>query len=406
MAKRHLMKTTDVLRASNCVRRSGRRKAARIFGVPLFAAISAVLAVAIGAGLGSLILLYPQKALVSMNPSPIASDENPEPSPIPMRQNLHGNLPVAGERKASLAGQTTTILFVGDMMFDRTVATSSKAGGGFDYPFKRIGNLKNGVMGDYDLVIGNLEGPVNKTKHASTKSIVFSFKPEILPVLKDVGFDAVSQANNHTLDQGRDGAEESLQHLAKAGIGAFGDQTRQDATSSMVILENSGRKFAFIGFNDTDVRLNKKTAEGVLDEAMRRADFVIVCMHWGNEYIAKPTTSQVSLAHWFIERGASAVIGGHPHWMESVEVYRGKPIVYSLGNFIFDQDWSKETNYGLAVGLGISEMGSELELFPIKIEKSQPFLLSGTERQTRLDKLAEISDTKLADEIRRGTISR
>ncbi|MBI5654736.1 CapA family protein [Candidatus Uhrbacteria bacterium] len=363
------------------------------------------MAISIGASLGMLILVYPQQALVGSSEKIDSVEEPYEDVQAQIQKNYSGSLPEAGLRNISLMSPTTTILFVGDMMFDRTVATRSKAGGGFDYPFRRIGNLKNGVMGEYDLVIGNLEGPVNKTKHASTKSIVFSFNPAVLPVLKDVGFDAVSQANNHTLDQGRDGAEESLQHLAKAGIGAFGDQTRQDATSSMGILESSGRKFAFIGFNDTDVRLNKKTAEGVLDKALRQADFVIVCMHWGNEYKAKPTTSQVSLAHWFIERGASAVIGGHPHWMESVEVYRGKPIVYSLGNFIFDQDWSKETNYGLAVGLDVAENASELKLFPIKIEKSQPFLLTGTERQTRLDRLAEISDTKLADEIKRGTIS-
>lgn len=381
----------------------GEKNPPRFFKFPLAGVISVVMMLLIGLSLGGLILAYPQKASVSSELK--TSDEIATvPTEKPLgKVGFSGSLPQA-ETRIYTASPTTTILFVGDMMFDRNVATRSKAGGGPDYPFRRIGNLKNGVLGDYDLVIGNLEGPVNSKKHSSTKSIVFSFDPSILPVLKEEGFDAVSQANNHTLDQGRDGAEESLRHLAKSDIASFGDQTRQDATSSMAILESRGKRFALLGFNNTDVRLDKTTVEKVLDKALKQADFVIVCMHWGNEYKDKPTADQVALGHWFIERGVSAVIGGHPHWMESVEVYRGRPIVYSLGNFIFDQDWSKETNYGLAVGLGLSEKASELKLFPIKIEKSQPFLLTGGERQARLDRLASVSDASLSERIKKGDI--
>ncbi len=379
------------------------KKAPLFFKFPLAGAISVVMMLLIGVSLGGLILAYPQKASVSSELTTSDEGTTVPTAQHPGRISFSGSLPQSGVR-SDAESPTTTVLFVGDMMFDRNVATRSKAGGGSDYPFRRIGNLKNGVFGDYDLLVGNLEGPVNTKKHSSTKSIVFSFNPSILPVLKQEGFDAVSQANNHTLDQGRDGAEESLRHLAAADISAFGDQTRQDATSSMAILESRGRKFALLGFNNTDVRLDKPTVEKVLDKALKQADFVIVCMHWGNEYKDKPTADQVALGHWFIERGASAVIGGHPHWMESVEIYRGRPIVYSLGNFIFDQDWSKETNYGLAVGLGLSEKASELKLFPIKIEKSQPFLLTGEERQARLDRLASVSNAALSERIKRGKI--
>jgi poly-gamma-glutamate synthesis protein (capsule biosynthesis protein) len=127
-------------------------------------------------------------------------------------------------------------------------------------------------------------------------------------------------------------------------------------------------------------------------------------MHWGAEYQAKPNKTQTDLAHWFIDQGVDAIIGSHPHWMESVEVYRNRPIAYSLGNFIFDQDWSAETNLGLAAGLVLNEQGSELHLFPIQITKSQPRLLTGTDRQTRLDYLASISDPSLSSQIKQGVI--
>ncbi len=313
-----------------------------------------------------------------------------------------GALPAAVTR---LASTTTTLLFVGDMMFDRTVATRSSAAKSTAYPFARIGNLKQGVFGEHDLVIGNLEGPVTSVKKPEPKSIDFSFKPEILSVLKAEGLDAVSQANNHSLDQGSSGAQESLRHIALFGLTPFGSELKDDATSSLAMLEARGKKIALLGFNTTDHGLNRTLAGQAMAQARAAADYVIVFMHWGQEYKDKPNADQTALAHWFIDQGAAAVMGSHPHWMESVETYRGRPIVYSLGNFIFDQDWSRETDYGLVAGLALSPQASELKLFPIKIIKSQPMLLDGAERQVRLDRLAKISPPELSTAIAQGVLA-
>jgi len=315
-------------------------------------------------------------------------------------QKPEGKLPVAQDVPGYKP--PVSILFVGDIMLDRTVATRSRKAGDLAYPFQRVGNLKDGVFGRYDLAVGNLEGPVVEKRQATTKSISFRFDPKVIDVLKTAGFDALSQANNHTLDQGRSGFGESFRRLYEADLRPFGHETLDEATSSLAVLEKRGRKIAFLGFNTTSNPLDRKEALDALRKARAEADFVVPFVHWGNEYKDRPHASQVELAHWFIDNGADAVIGGHPHWMESIESYRGRPIVYSLGNFVFDQDWSVETNYGLAVGLTLADGRSELKFIPVKIEKSQPFVLQGVEREARLKRLAGISAKPLADGILAG----
>ncbi|MDD5438276.1 MAG: AmmeMemoRadiSam system protein B [Patescibacteria group bacterium] len=302
--------------------------------------------------------------------------------------------------------QSLSLLFLGDMMFDRTVATRSKKAGSLEYPFQKILGQENRFFRGQDLIVGNLEGPVTDKRLPPNKGNVdFMFDPKILNVLKKIGINAVSQANNHTYDQGAAAAESSRQKISQAGIGVFGDQVKDDEAHALTLLESRGRKIALLGFNDTDNPMDRELAKKDIESAKQKADYVIVLMHWGNEYQSKPNKNQVNLAHWLVEQGVDAIIGGHPHWMQSVEVYRGKPIAYSLGNFIFDQDWSTETRFGLAVGLVLNEQGSELNFYPIRIDKSQPILLTGQDRQTRLDLLASVSDKGLSSQIKKGVIA-
>lgn len=302
--------------------------------------------------------------------------------------------------------QKISLLFLGDMMFDRTVATRSKKAGTLEYTFQKILGQENRFFRGQDLIISNLEGPVTDKRLPPDKGNVdFMFDPKILSVLKKVGISAVSQANNHTYDQGAAAAESSRQKISQDGIGVFGDQVKDDEAHAMTILESRGRKIALLGFNDTDNPMDRELAKKDIELAKQKADYTIVFMHWGNEYQSKPNKTQTDLAHWLVEQGVDAVIGSHPHWMQSVEVYSGKPIAYSLGNFIFDQDWSTETRFGLAVGLVLDKQGSELNLYPIRIDQSQPILLTGQDRQARLDLLASVSDKSLSSQIKKGVIA-
>ena len=294
----------------------------------------------------------------------------------------------------------TRLLFVGDIMLDRNVATRSRAAGRLSYPFER---LPSGWFASHDLAIANLEGPVTDQRRPPEKSIDFQFDPAVIPILKAQGIDAVSQANNHALDQGRIGSDDSRTRLLAAGFLTFGDQVRDDRIALATTTVN-GVRLAFVGFNTTDNPLDREAASTTLALARQNADQVIVFMHWGSEYKDRPDPSTIETAHWLIDHGTDLVIGAHPHWVQGFSVYKGKPIAWSLGNFIFDQDWSAETRQGLALAVTVKGDAIELESIPLQIDVSQPRLVEGEIKVSRLERLAEISDEPLREQVRAGTI--
>jgi poly-gamma-glutamate synthesis protein (capsule biosynthesis protein) len=222
-------------------------------------------------------------------------------------------------------------------------------------------------------------------------------------VVRAVGFDVLSQANNHSRDQGRVGADESRRAIRDAGMQVFGDEVREDDTS-FVTTTVRGRQIAIVGFNETSDRIDDADAAEVLRQANLAADTVIAFMHWGEEYRNRPTRSQESRAKWLIDRGVDLVIGAHPHWVQGISSYRGKPIVYSLGNFVFDQDWSEETRRGLTLGVRIADTGIAIDLYPVQIDSSQPVFVEGEERAARLRDLASVSDASLMSQIVNGEL--
>lgn len=295
----------------------------------------------------------------------------------------------------------TRLLFVGDMMLDRNVSARSRAAHDLAYPFAK---LPPGWLGSFDYTIGNLEGPVTLVRRPPEKSIDFQFDPAVLPILRDQGFDAFSQANNHALDQGAQGYVDSVQMLRKQGFLVFGHQV-QDGDIAMATTTIEGKRFVFVGWNTTDNPIDLEVAARVLRKARSQADWVIAFMHWGAEYQDRPLPSVQELSHWLIDHGVDVVIGGHPHWVQGLSRYQGRPIVYSLGNFIFDQDFSDKTMRGLAMELVFRNDQVDLKPLPLRIDKSQPRLLRGGERDAELVALGRISDASLAPQVTSGTIS-
>lgn len=296
---------------------------------------------------------------------------------------------------------TTSLLFVGDIMLDRTVQTRTIASKNPNYPFAK---LPLGWLGSFDYTVGNLEGPVTDKRRPPEKSIDFIFEPSWLPILKSLGIDAFSQANNHALDQGRLGASDSSKRLTDSGFLHFGDQV-DDGDIALATTTVGETRIAFLGWNTTDNPIVKKDAEAVMKKAKEQSDLVIAYLHWGSEYRAQPDKSSVEMAHWLIDQGINVVVGGHPHWSQGVSTYKGKPIVWSLGNFVFDQDWSEETRYGLAASLELVEKEVvAINLYPLRIDLSQPRLLENNQKRLRLEELAKRSDADLADAVRSGRI--
>lgn len=298
--------------------------------------------------------------------------------------------------------RSITMFVAGDVMLDRTVATRITAAKNDQYSFLKVMSDPRFVLPDIRLV--NLEGPVTSKRAAPEKEIDFQFDPRFATVLKRIGIDAVSQANNHALDQGRAGAEESRQLLQAAGLTVFGDEVR-DTEIALAAMEIRGHKIAFVGFNEASDSLDETQAAATLASARASAETVIVFMHWGEEYRDHPTAKQEARAHWLVDHGADIVLGAHPHWVESISSYKGHPILYSLGNFVFDQDWSVETRKGLALGLSLEDAGVTINLYPVQIDLSQPRFVEGAERDARLKELASISDEPMRAQILQGQVT-
>lgn len=253
-----------------------------------------------------------------------------------------------------------TILIVGDMMFDRYVRTLMDEHG-YEYPFEKI-------TLDADIIVGNLEGTITTNKSIARRdNLKFTFDPKVVEPLKR--FTAVSLANNHSRDFGYKGYTDTIKYLKDAGVGYFGDWENVENLS--YTIEKKGKTVEFIGFNEFPYKNYDKVLATV---ASSTADYTIVFPHWGVEYEKEPSTLQKTWARKFIDAGADAVIGAHPHVVQTTETYKDKPIVYSMGNFIFDQYANDDLKTGMMVKIEIGEK-VEYKFIDIYAEKSQPSVI-------------------------------
>ena len=211
------------------------------------------------------------------------------------------------------------------------------------------------LMRNADVTVINCETSISTRGYPADKTYTFRGVPEHTAFLRDyLGVDGASLANNHTLDYGWDAFYDTLENLRKYDITPFGAGNNLAEATAPYIAEVGDKKIAFFGSNQIlpggswrageespGQLVTKEPANlGALAEGVKVAretcDYVIVYMHWGIERDFLPNSTQKSTAHNLIDLGADIVIGSHPHVVQSFELYNGKPIVYSLGNFIFN----------------------------------------------------------------------
>ncbi len=310
---------------------------------------------------------------------------------IPKEIKLQNDLEIGG--RAFNKG-SVSILSFGDMMLDRAVRRRMNENG-LEYPFESIKDfLKDGN----DIVVANAEGPFT---HFESKTVgilengplEFTFATNTIPVLKKLGFTLLSQANNHSINFGREGLEESGRSINEAGIDWFGDPSNNGDSSYSTTI--NGIKIAFVGFHEFAGQGFSATL-GVVKKHKDAGAFVVVYPHWGNEYEPLFTSSQQEMAHAFINAGADVVIGAHPHVIEPIEIYKNKAIFYSLGNFIFDQSWSKATSEGLAVKITLSNEKVGYTLYPLSILKSQTLLMN---EEDKLRIFTTLKESAVPDDV-------
>jgi poly-gamma-glutamate synthesis protein (capsule biosynthesis protein) len=246
----------------------------------------------------------------------------------------------APARKASPAG-SLSVVFVGDVMLDNGPGHAIAAGRD---PFAACADL----LLDADFTVGNLECVLGRAGTLAHKAYVFRAATDSPRHLARY-FTAVSLGNNHAFDFGPEGLVECLDILDRESIGRFGAGRTPAEARRPLVLEKDGLRVALLAANGfradeyaaTDTRagvapLREADLLADIAAARDRADVVIPYVHWGDELVAEPLAADRALARRMVEAGAAAVIGGHPHVTQTVDVHRGAPIVYSLGNFVFD----------------------------------------------------------------------
>lgn len=298
-----------------------------------------------------------------------------------------------------------TVTMVGDIILGRTVHTIMARLNDYAAPFRLVADELNKA----DLTIGNLECSLSDTIPPPDDPYTFEFMTYTAGArgLLLAGIDAVSQANNHSMNFGVGGMRDTLSALDEAGIRHFGIGETLDQAREPAIFDVRGTRVAFLGYDgitgdtygatDSSAGTAPLMADLVADDvaaAAKQADIVIPFIHWGVEYTLTPTDTQRGLARRAIDAGATVVAGSHPHWVQGIEEYRGRPIVYSLGNFVFDQDWSPETKQGLIMHLVFQGARlAALRLVPVLIEDFyQPRIQSGEEMTVILDRVWNSSD--------------
>ncbi len=328
---------------------------------------------------------------------------------------LMASLPAPAPADAFDPATTWTLFAGGDIMLDRGVYLTLKAKGadfafdggtatitgrckncsplGWDTPYtKRTGDA--GVVRDLikgaDIAAANFENPAPNNPRFHASGTNFSADPRFIDGLKNAGIDYVSLANNHIRDAGATGLLQTIANVKKRGIRYSGAGKDANAARTPAILEPAGTKVAILGYDAiaggyhataTKVGSAGLSAKAVkADVAKARAagaDLVIVYPHWGTEYDPTPFVNQKKLAEMIIDNGADMVIGNHAHWAAAMEVYKGKPIWYALGNFVFDQTWSEPTMEGIT--LELTFRGKDLVQVHIRphiiLDKAQPNFL-------------------------------
>ena len=238
-----------------------------------------------------------------------------------------------------------TLLVTGDVIPSRGVNFYATQRHDFLWPFRPTA----GFVADADITFIDLEAPLFTGCPASAaSSFTFCGDPRFMGGLKLMGADVASLANNHTSNYGAEGIRLTDQLLQKNKILSTG-------LGPVAVIDVRGIKFGFIAFNGVGRAIDKVALKASIQRARQLADIVVVQFHWGKEYERQPMADPnvptpddpVTIGHLSIDWGADIVIGNHPHWYQGIEIYHGKLITYSHGNFVFDQMWSEETREGI-----------------------------------------------------------
>ena len=250
------------------------------------------------------------------------------------------------------------LVFVGDIMLSRNVGKIMSAKKDFSFYFRRVGTTTRSA----DIAFANLESPISARGIKSGSIYSFRADPKVREGLEFAGFDVVSIANNHIWDYGKAAFTDTLLNLSEISVVAVGGGESYTEAHLPRVIKVKGTRIAFLAYTNlispflggasstpAVARFTDDILKADIQNAKKLADFLVVSFHWGDEYKTKHNKEQERVGKLAIDTGANLVVGHHPHVVQEVEAYKDGYIFYSLGNFVFDQNFSKDTGKGLLV---------------------------------------------------------
>jgi len=254
---------------------------------------------------------------------------------------------------------TVVLGLAGDLGLGRHITSIARRKNDFSWSFQAITPWLQGN----DLTLANLESPIiNTCPEGKTGTFTFCGDTRFLPHLTSF---VLNLNNNHILNYGSNGLSQTRQFLPRSFYDNFYTETINDIS------------FGFLGYDFvTYSNLDKPKILQTIRVYDPQVDYLVISLHWGNEYLPKPESWRLNFARQMIDAGADIIHGHHPHVWQEPEIYQDKPIFYSLGNFIFDQSWSYETSHSQIVRLTLTKNDiKNIEYFPIEIKyNSQPII--------------------------------
>ncbi len=322
------------------------------------------------------------------------------PEDIPASEDLL-SAEALREHLNSLGEQPLSLIAVGDIMLGGRVKRFIREHG-TGYSFEAV----LPILRQAPIVLGNLEGPLTReTRKRSMRNYSYRVEPGLAGSLAHAGINVVTLANNHLLDCGREGVLETLEALTLAGVSPLGAGMNEKEAHAPVIRQGEwrigllsyywNRRCAATATLPGSAMDSQEDLEADIRGLRERADRIVVTFHWGVPYEREPLPQDRAKARLAVECGADAVIGHHPHIIQPLEVYRGVPIFYSVGNFTFGSGNSRAE--GLIVGIRFEDKRTIVNIYPLYVKNRdprvayQPKVLRGDAAEQELRRLAKIS---------------
>ena len=350
-------------------------------------------------------------ALILIFSKPESGEQNNTQQPGVTGTEMAGDSQVADEQETETqviepAIEDFTMFFTGDVMIQRCTGIYDAEG-------------INGILSEYleqemvsaDMTVINNEFPFsNGGSQHPDKQFTFRVDPKYVSVIQDMGVDVASLANNHALDFGTEALLDSFTTFDNAGIPYVGAGETKERAEEAIFIEAGGRTVGVLSASrvipvvewNIDTRLpglfctydSTRLVERI-KEVEQQCDYVVVFVHWGIERNAYPEEYQHNLAKQYIDAGADLVVGNHSHVPQGIEYYNGVPIVYCLGNYIFNEDMMD--TYALKV-VWSAEGTTSIQVIPVGTVDYYTSELSAEDTQAFYDYLEGISFDVTIDE--------